>query len=184
MPDYHPKYFQLEKEWPSGIEGGPSPVQTHRYAGDKREFFTTVSARAKAWVPCAPKYHHEIDWGKEKKWKHSKWLKDKRVTTTDKIYNDAKYTIDITRNPDEALNRVAKTSPGPAAYDNDQHKLKQMPHTHGTIKLNEKRLNFIHQNEKVAKEYKGNWPGRHNDVDPVSSNSYVLLVNILIESIP
>jgi hypothetical protein len=35
---------------------------------------------------------------------------------TDQIYQDAKHTIDALRNPEEGIYKVAKTSPGPAAY--------------------------------------------------------------------
>jgi hypothetical protein len=64
-------------------------VQTHRQPAYKREFFTTTAAKDKAWVPCAPKYHKNVDWTQDKKFKNSKWLKDKKVTMTGQIFKDA-----------------------------------------------------------------------------------------------
>ena len=79
------------------------PVHTHVRAKAKRRMFCEEASRAKDKVPAADKYQSAIDWNKNPESRNHKFGLSKRDTIADDIIKKSK-------NP-------AKTSPGPAGYN-------------------------------------------------------------------
>jgi hypothetical protein len=129
---------------------------------EKRVFFTTAStdllhtsgAKDKAWVPGPDNYMKAEVWTDDPTHRFDKFLKNKRTTVAGEL---------------EIKNKKPETSsPGPAAYNNHEAKLKNLNKTIGMYTYRQKRKNYFDSMVELSIESHV-MPGKYNATDPVSN---------------
>ena len=133
--------FGFEGYNPKPVVKDLLPVHTHVRAKAKRRMFCEEASRAKDKVPAANKYQSEIDWSKDPETRNIKFYSSKRDTIADEIIKKSK-------NP-------AKTSPGPAGY-NDYNSWKySKPKITGEYKPRDSRITFVSETGWAAAQTPG-----------------------------
>ena len=125
----------------------------HRIPQAKKLLFTDLAIKHQAFLPGVGKYHKEWKWEKDMILDGKiRFTKEPRLTDEARILRNSK--------------KKHKCSPGPAAYDNGEHKLYTYGQVHGTMESKSERKMLCDEAEDIV--WRNQTDATYEILDPVS----------------
>jgi len=104
------KPWGIDHYEPKAVVEDSIPPEAHTWDKAKRQFFTEDASKAYGPIPGGGHYHRQLQWAMNPVSPTAKFFKTRRDTVAGEIMHKAKFP--------------EKTSPGCAAYNNGEQKLK------------------------------------------------------------